>query len=145
MFSNLLNTVMNKLERERGEVILTSRISVKRVYESVTETDGTRVLVDRLWPRGISKEDKRIDEWCKEVAPSRDLRIWFHEHGDFPNFAKKYRQELKESKEANEALQKLCRLARETERLTLVYASKDEEQNNALVLKQVMEEILHDE
>lgn len=121
---------------------MAKRITLKRVYENVTDDDGIRVLVDRLWPRGISKEDERIDKWYKELAPSHDLRRWFHEHGDFPNFAKQYRRELEEREEAADELQKLCGLAKESERLTLVFASKDEARNNAVVLKQVIQEKL---
>lgn len=119
---------------------MVEHIAVKRVYDEVTEDDGIRVLVDRLWPRGISKTDERIDEWYKELAPSHELRRWFHTHGDFLNFTKKYRKELEEREEAVAALEKLCGLTKESERVTLVFASKDEAQNNAVVLKQVLQE-----
>lgn len=116
------------------------RLATKRVYEDSTEEDGLRILVDRMWPRGISKDDERVDEWLGEVAPTEDLRKWFHEHKDFANFTKKYRKELSEREESRKALRELRRLAKESGRVTLVYASKDEEQNNAVVLKRVVEE-----
>jgi len=118
------------------------QIALKRVYEEVTDDDGVRVLVDRLWPRGISKGDRRIDEWYKEVAPSHELRRWFHKHGDFETFAKRYRRELVEGNEASAALKNLCHLARSVEKLTLVFASKDETHNNAVVLQRVLQDIL---
>lgn len=122
--------------------MLVNNIRLKRVYEDVTHSDGIRVLVDRLWPRGISKKDERIDEWHKDVAPSHDLRKWFHRHNNFTTFAMRYRKELKENRETNAALQKLYKLAKDSERVTLVYASKDQNQNNAVVLKQVLDDLV---
>lgn len=116
-----------------------SRLALKRVYDEAGEDDGTRVLADRMWPRGISKDDERIDEWFKEVAPTDELRKWFHKSGDFPNFSKKYRKELKEHTDTRRALDELLDLARGSNHLTLVYASKDSEHNNAVVLKDVVE------
>lgn len=118
------------------------QVAIKRVYEDAGE--GPRVLVDRKWPRGISKEDKRVGEWFKEVAPTDGLRKWFHESGDFANFSRKYRKELSEREESREALEGLIQLARKSGKLTLVYASKDEEHNNAVVLKKVLQEKLGD-
>lgn len=117
-----------------------SRLTLKRVYDEASEADGTRVLVDRIWPRGFSKDDERIGEWFKEVAPTDELRRWFHSGGDFPNFSKKYRKELEERTESRRALDELLDLARGSKRLTLVYASKDSEYNNAVVLEDVLEE-----
>ena len=117
-----------------------SLLTLKRVYDEASEDDGSRVLVDRIWPRGISKDDERIDEWFKEVAPTDELRKWFHESGDFPNFSKKYRKELEGHPDTRGALDELLDLARGSKRLTLVYASKDQEHNNAVVLKDVLEE-----
>lgn len=114
-------------------------IQSKRVYEAVTDNDGQRVLVDRLWPRGISKADLSDVNWCKEVAPSDALRKQFHQHPDtFTEFRKGYRQELAVHPEYWQQL--LVIAARET--LTLLYADKDTEQNNAVVLAEFLEDEL---
>src|ERR1044072_3263452 len=106
-------------------------IVVKRIYEPVASKDGYRILVDRLWPRGIKKEAADIDNWLKEVAPSTELRKWFHAgKGSFADFKKKYLAELKE----NPALKELKSLIKENKKVTLLYAAKDEEQNHALIL-----------
>jgi uncharacterized protein YeaO (DUF488 family) len=107
-------------------------VNVKRIYEPAAEADGYRILVDRLWPRGIKKEDADIDLWLKEVAPSTELRTWFHSgKGTFAEFKKKYLAELKE----NPALKELKSAAKEHKKVTLLYGSKDEEHNHALILK----------
>lgn len=111
----------------------------KRVYEDVESGDGERVLVERMWPRGFSKQDERVSRWLKEVAPSDDLRRWFHDTGDFANFSKAYRKELEERPESREALDQLEELARSADRVTLVFASKDEEHNSAVILKDVLD------
>jgi uncharacterized protein YeaO (DUF488 family) len=109
-------------------------IEIKRVYESPARGDGTRVLVDRLWPRGLTKEKAAIDVWLKEVAPSTELRKWFHHDSpDWAEFQKRYRAELKGS----EALAELRALARKGT-VTLVYGAKDEEHNHALVLQKLL-------
>ena len=109
-------------------------ISLKRAYESPAKTDGTRVLVDRLWPRGITKSGAGIDLWLKDLAPSTELRQWFgHDPEKWPEFQKKYRAELK----GNPALSELRALSRRG-KVTLVYAAKDELHNNAVVLKQIL-------
>jgi len=106
-------------------------VVVKRIYEPVASQDGYRILVDRLWPRGIKKEAAEIDNWLKEVAPSTELRKWFHAgKGSFADFKKKYLAELKE----NPALKELKSLIKEHKKVTLLYAAKDEEQNHALIL-----------
>ena len=106
-------------------------VVVKRIYEPVASQDGYRILVDRLWPRGIKKESADIDNWLKEVAPSTELRKWFHAgKGSFADFKKKYLAELKE----NPALKELKSLIKEHKKVTLLYAAKDEEQNHALIL-----------
>lgn len=106
-------------------------VTVKRIYEPVASQDGYRVLVDRLWPRGIKKEAADIDVWLKEVAPSSPLRTWFHKgEGTFSEFKKKYLAELKK----NPALDELKSLAKEHKKMTLLYAAKDEEHNHALIL-----------
>ncbi|MGH9524435.1 MAG: DUF488 domain-containing protein, partial [Terriglobales bacterium] len=98
-----------------------------------------RVLVDRLWPRGITKEKARIDEWLKDLAPSTELRRWYHARPTMWNeFRKRYLEELRDE-QASAALEKLYELARSKRKLTLVYSSKDEERNNAVVLKELLE------
>jgi uncharacterized protein YeaO (DUF488 family) len=111
------------------------KVTVKRIYEPAAPQDGYRVLVDRLWPRGIKKEAAHIDQWLKEVAPSTQLRTWFHKgEGDFAAFKKKYLAELKD----NPALKELKQLLKEHKTLTLLYSAKDEEHNHALVLEGVL-------
>jgi len=110
-------------------------VTVKRIYEPVASKDGYRILVDRLWPRGIKKEKAEIDTWLKEVAPSTDLRKWFHAgKGTFSEFKKKYLAELKE----NSALKDLKTLIKEHKQVTLLYAAKDEEQNHAHILADLL-------
>ena len=110
-------------------------ISLKRAYEPAAKSDGMRVLVDRLWPRGVTKLAARIDHWVKEVAPSTELRQWFaHDPEKWAEFQKRYRAELKD----NPALPELKALASGEGHLTLVYAAKDEQYNDAVVLKQVL-------
>ncbi|MCF8234064.1 MAG: DUF488 domain-containing protein [Bacteroidales bacterium] len=110
-------------------------IKLKRIYEDPSPDDGYRVLTDRLWPRGLSKKDAEIDEWLKEEAPSDGLRKWFHDH---PNRWGEFRQRyLIELKDKREELRELAEKAK-YDTVTLLYASKDEEQNNAVVLKQYL-------
>ncbi|HST12716.1 MAG TPA: DUF488 family protein [Terriglobales bacterium] len=114
-------------------------VVVKRVYEKASPADGTRVLVDRLWPRGISKKVAALDAWLKELAPSDELRVWSHAHREgWAMFRKRYLKELARP-EAIQQLQELYRLARGRKRLTLLYAFKDEEHNNAVVLKDLLD------
>jgi uncharacterized protein YeaO (DUF488 family) len=107
-------------------------IHVKRIYDDAEDTDGARVLVDRVWPRGVSKDRAALDLWCREAAPSTDLRTWFHRDvpGRFARFADRYAAELAD----NPAVDELRRLAAEHDVLTLLYAAKDTERNNAVVL-----------
>lgn len=110
-------------------------IYCKRVYEPVSEADGYRVLVDRLWPRGISKDELHIDVWLKEVAPSNHLRKWFgHEPAKFAEFAKKYRAEL----QVNPAMHQLHDLVAQHEVVTLLYGAHDTEHNQAVILREVL-------
>lgn len=110
-------------------------IKIKRIYEPFSKADKYRVLVDRLWPRGIKKEDAHIDIWLKEVAPSAELRKWFnHEPEKWKQFSKKYKAELKSSA----ALDELKQLAQEHKSLTLLYAAKDEQHNNAVILQNIL-------
>jgi uncharacterized protein YeaO (DUF488 family) len=109
-------------------------IRIKRIYEPVAEDDGLRVLVDRVWPRGISRFDARLDNWAKEVAPSTDLRRWFgHKPERWKEFEQRYRAELKTSP-ALPALRKLIG----NRRTTLLYAARDPEHNNAVVLRALL-------
>lgn len=113
-------------------------VGIKRVYEQVADDDGYRVLVDRVWPRGVSKERARCDEWLPRVGPSAPLRSWFgHDDEKFPEFAARYRAELSEG-ESHEALGELRRIVREHQRVTLVYGAKNERHNQAVVLREVL-------
>jgi uncharacterized protein YeaO (DUF488 family) len=114
-------------------------VTVKRVYEAASSSDGVRVLVDRLWPRGLKKQDAALKFWLREVAPSDELRQWFHENPEaWRMFRKRYLKELV-SEEGSAAVDKLHHLAEGKRRLTLLYASRNEEQNNATVLKELLE------
>jgi uncharacterized protein YeaO (DUF488 family) len=114
-------------------------IGVKRVYEPASRTDGIRVLVDRLWPRGLTKEKAAIHEWLRDLAPSTELRHWYHARPEeWEAFRKKYLKELAQP-ERLEALQRLYELAHKNKRLTLLFASKMETHNNASVLKELLE------
>ncbi len=113
--------------------------AIKRVYESPSRTDGTRVLVDRLWPRGLTKERAAVDEWLRDLAPSDELRRWYHAQPEhWAGFRKKYLKELKQA-EAEDALRQLYDLAHKRKRLTLLFASKNETHNNAVVLKELLD------
>jgi uncharacterized protein YeaO (DUF488 family) len=110
-------------------------IHIKRVYEPFDKADGYRVLVDRLWPRGIKKENAHVDVWMKDVAPSVELRRWFnHDPEKWKAFSVKYRQELKGSG----ALRELANLSKRHRTMTLVYGARDEEHNQAVVLKKII-------
>jgi len=114
-------------------------VVTKRVYEPPEATDGTRVLVDRLWPRGLRKDEIALDDWLRDLAPSNDLRKWFHSQPEqWLQFRKRYLKELSRP-ELESDLQKLYTLARNRKRLTLLYASKNDERNNATVLKDLLE------
>jgi uncharacterized protein YeaO (DUF488 family) len=111
-------------------------IKVKRVYESPSPEDGTRILVERLWPRGLTKKRAAVDLWLKEVAPSTDLRKWFaHDPAKWPEFQKRYRAELRKAKDAVRVLKEYGQGGT----VTLVYAARDEEHNSAVVLKRFLE------
>jgi uncharacterized protein YeaO (DUF488 family) len=112
------------------------RIGLKRVYDPPAKSDGRRVLVDRLWPRGIARDDLRIDAWLKELAPSAELRKWFgHEAAKWDEFRKRYARELEQRSEALEELLDEARAGR----VTLVYSAKDVEHNNAVALREHLE------
>src|ERR1700757_1671654 len=106
-------------------------ITVKRVYEPASRHDGTRVLVDRLWPRGLTKAKAAVDEWLRDLAPSNELRRWYHARPDeWAAFRKKYLKEL-ETPQAQTALRRLYELAHQPKSLTLLFASKNQTANNA--------------
>ncbi len=108
-------------------------IIIKRIYEKPDNSDGFRVLVDHLWPRGISKEKAALDLWLKDIAPSNELRIWFaHDPKKWMAFKTKYTAEIKRNKEASNQLKEITK---KQKKVTLLYAAKDEEHNEALVLK----------
>ncbi|MFI5410916.1 DUF488 domain-containing protein [Kaistia sp. UC242_56] len=111
-------------------------IQLKRIYEPASPEDGFRVLVDRLWPRGVSKERAAVDLWARDVAPSTELRQWFHhEAANWDEFIVRYRQELAANPAAVSALREKC-AGRVT---TLLYGAKDEAQNQAVVLREVLQ------
>jgi uncharacterized protein YeaO (DUF488 family) len=110
-------------------------VMLKRAYESPAKTDGERILVDRLWPRGLLKAEAEIDLWLKDIAPSTELRQWFgHDPEKWSEFKKRYSAELKN----NPALSELQARSRQRD-ITLVYAAKDQLHNQAVVLKQILE------
>lgn len=111
-------------------------IQIKRIYEKPNKTDGKRILVDRLWPRGFSKKKARLTLWLKDIAPSNDLRQWFnHDLDKWKEFKKRYLKEIKASREALSELKDLLGKGK----VTLVYSARSEEYNNAAVLKEYLE------
>jgi uncharacterized protein YeaO (DUF488 family) len=111
-------------------------IRVKRAYRAARQSDGARVLVDRLWPRGLSKERFRFDHWAKELAPTTELRHWFgHDPARWDEFRTRYAEELDAQPEAVEALLALARKGP----VTLLYGAKDEQFNNAVALEEYLE------
>jgi uncharacterized protein YeaO (DUF488 family) len=113
-----------------------TRIRIKRAYEPPASDDGVRVLVDRLWPRGVARETARIDHWLKDIAPSASLRKWFgHDPALWPEFRTRYRAELGQNADAVATLRSLAKAAKT---MTLVFAAKDEAHNNAVVLKELL-------
>ena len=113
-------------------------VTLKRAYDKASLSDGQRVLVDRLWPRGVKKEAARIDQWLKNLAPSDTLRKWFHASANWNVFKKRYFHELS-TPQASAELETLYRLIREHSQVTLVYSSRDPEHNNAVALKELLE------
>ena len=112
-------------------------VQVRRIYDAPKPSDGTRVLVDRIWPRGVSKVRAHLDEWCKEIAPSTELRSWYrHDPTLFDEFARRYRDELTEPRRAD-ALAHLQLLAKK-QMLTLLTATKDADLSEAVVLAELV-------
>ncbi|WP_294082812.1 DUF488 domain-containing protein [Proteiniphilum sp. UBA5384] len=113
-------------------------IRIKRIYEQLGDDDGYRILIDRLWPRGVSKENAHVDLWLKEIAPSTELRKWFgHDPEKWKEFGERYRKELSEEEE-KEDLRRIKDLEKEHENVTLLYAGKDEVHTHALVLLEMI-------
>jgi uncharacterized protein YeaO (DUF488 family) len=111
-------------------------IQLKRIYDAPSETDGLRILVDRLWPRGMTKKRAAVDLWLKEVAPSTDLRQWFgHDPAKWNQFQERYRKELRAYKDAIGLLNEMSQEGP----ITLLYGARDEEHNEALVLKTLLD------
>ncbi len=109
---------------------------LKRIYEKAEKGDGYRVLVDRLWPRGVSKENAALDLWLKDIAPSNELRKWFgHDPKKWPAFQKKYKAEIAGNKEV---FNQLKEIAKKKKQLTLLYAAKDEDHNEAVIIKDLL-------
>ncbi len=114
-------------------------IQVKRIYAPAQQGDGYRILVDRLWPRGLSKEKARIDLWLKEIAPSDELRKWFgHDANKWNEFKKKYRNELKDEIK-QELLQKIRQLEKEKGTITFLFSAKNTNYNNAIALNELLQ------
>lgn len=113
-------------------------VCIKRIYEAPAKGDGFRVLVDGIWPRGIKKTEAAIDDWIKAVAPTKELRQWFgHDPEKWPEFRKKYRTYLRETEVAHQALEEIRKHAKNG-KVTLLFAAKNEEQNNAVVLAELL-------
>lgn len=117
-----------------------TQIKIKRVYETEEKSDGYRVLVDRLWPRGIRKENLHYDLWAKDITPTPELRQWFHEDEEnhWKEFKKKYTQELKASDAVKEFVEKI----KGKKTITLLFASKNAAENHALILQEYLEKAL---
>ena len=111
------------------------KIKIKRIYEDVSPNDGYRILVDRIWPRGVSREEAKLDDWKKEIGPSNELRKWFgHVPDKFDEFVKRYTKELEGKKED---LAEIRNLAKDRT-VTLLYGAKDTEHNQAVVLQKLL-------
>jgi uncharacterized protein YeaO (DUF488 family) len=115
--------------------IRAANIKLKRAYDPASPDDGTRILVDRLWPRGLSKQKAALDQWMKEIAPSTDLRKWFgHDPKRWNEFRRRYAAELREHSDLVAELRSLARAGA----VTLVYAARDETHNDAIVLRDLL-------
>lgn len=113
-----------------------TQIRLKRVYEPASAEDGVRILVERLWPRGLSKADVSADHWVKDVAPTSELRTWFgHDPERWQGFQMRYRLELDENRSAVSALRNLC----SGQHVTFIFAAKDVHRNSAVVLKKYLD------
>ena len=123
------------MTRESGANSQMMSVRIKRAYEKPDGEDGTRILVDRLWPRGLTKENAKVDLWLKDIAPSTELRKWFaHDPSKWAEFRSRYREELKSNKEQVLLLRQ--EVAKGT--VTLVYGAKDQEHNEAVILQRLL-------
>ena len=113
-------------------------VAIKRAYEKPARADGQRVLVYRLWPRGLTKRQVKIHHWLKELAPSTELRQWYHGNANWPGFKKRYFLELCRD-EAADDLETLYRLIQDHAQVTLIYSSKNTDRNNAVALKELLD------
>lgn len=114
-------------------------IRLKRAYDAPQKSDGFRILVDRLWPRGVSKERLAADAWAKDLAPSTELRKWFgHDPEKWAEFSKRYREELRRT-HASKRVRELLDAAKRSKTITLLYGAKDEQHNEAVVLRSLFE------
>lgn len=112
------------------------KLKIKRVYEDVANNDGYRLLVDKIWPRGVTKEAAQLDEWNKDLAPSDELRKWFdHDSDKFDDFKKRYKKELKDKQEDLDRIKEIA----QDKQVCLLYGAKDQEHNQAVVLKDLLE------
>ena len=110
-------------------------IKLKRAYEPTSKADGLRILVERLWPRGVSKAEAALDDWMKDIAPSTELREWFgHDPERWPEFQRRYREELRQHTEELDRIRALAK----TQTVTLVYSARDERHNDAVVLRDLL-------
>jgi uncharacterized protein YeaO (DUF488 family) len=110
-------------------------VRIKRIYDPYSSNDGKRILIDRLWPRGVKKEEAKIDEWLRDIAPSDELRKWFsHEPPKYQEFKKRYTKELEKKKELVEQIRNEAREGT----VTLLFSAKDTKYNNATVLKELL-------
>jgi uncharacterized protein YeaO (DUF488 family) len=115
--------------------IPSSHLRLKRAYEPAEASDGTRILIDRLWPRGLRKEEASLDDWMKDIAPSTELRKWFgHDPSRWAEFQRRYRAELHQHRDTLDRVRELAK--RKT--ITLVYSARDEQHNDAVVLRSVL-------
>ena len=123
------------MSRQRSETGAEGRVRTKRIYRAARNSDGKRILVDRIWPRGMSKDRARLDAWMRDIAPSDGLRTWFHEHaGQWDEFKLRYFAEIEANHDAAAALSDAVREGV----VTLLYASADEERNNAVALREYL-------
>jgi uncharacterized protein YeaO (DUF488 family) len=130
------------LWRRRPDMNLINNVKIKRIYEPPTSDDGYRVLVDRIWPRGISKEKAHLDEWAKSISPSAEIRKAFHHDADLmEEFKGKYLQELDNNEFAHDFVTRI-RNKLEDAPVTLLYAAKDPTHNNAVILKEWLDQRL---
>ena len=130
-----MNPPIARFETRKRSIQIRMSVKIKRAYETADEHDGTRILVDRLWPRGLTKAKAKIDLWLKDIAPSTELRKWFaHDPAKWTEFKTRYSDELKKNSEP------LSLLKQEAAKgpVTLIYAAHDEEHNEAVILQKLL-------